>query len=389
MIKYVLLLMPAVAGMLCLGGLLLDGSRQYWVRRRQRRDAMPLRLQVIRRHDFTDALFTVTLADPGGKLLPRFQAGQYIGLQHGSQRRYYSLAAWSSQPGEYQLAIRRLDGGQVSNGLQRELQPGAYVSASAPRGSFVLDSPGRDIALIAGGIGITPLRAMLHACLRDPRYAGARISLFYAARHRPELCFHQEFADFAARQHRFHYHPLLSRPGPDWQGLSGRLTASTLAARLPRLDRTDFYLCAGNAFMEEIRKGLLTLKVPAGRIRSERFAGLAAGTADLDFTVRVDDRPPFRFGSQPSLLAAIRGAGVGIPYDCGTGQCGACRLTVIEGHCRWLIQPETALADHEILACCTRPDSDLALSLSAPPEVVRAKPNTHHNLTSHPARSAR
>ncbi|MBS4053077.1 MAG: 2Fe-2S iron-sulfur cluster binding domain-containing protein [Methylomonas sp.] len=365
MIKYALLLLPAVVGMLWLGGLLLDGSRQYWLRRRGR-EVMPLRLRVIRRHDFTDALFTVTLADPRGKRLPRFQAGQYVGLQQGSQRRYYSLAAWSSQPGDYQLAIRRVDGGEVSSRLQRELQPGSYVGVWAPRGSFVLDSPGRDIALIAGGIGITPLRAMLHACLRDPRHAGARIALFYAARHRPELCFHQEFMDFAARQHRFHYHPLLSRPGQDWQGLSGRLTASTLAAHLPQLDNMDFYVCAGDAFMREIRQGLLALNVPAGRIRTERFSGMTSGAADLDFTVRIDDRPPFRFGSQPSLLAAIRHAGVEIPHACGTGQCGACRLTLIEGHCSWLIQPETALADNEILACCTRPGTDLALSLSAP-----------------------
>jgi ferredoxin-NADP reductase len=352
---------------------LLDGLRLALIRLHRRiridRDAAPLELMVQQREEFSDNLFAVTLADPDGKALPAHRPGQYLTLLVEREglpplSRCYSLAAWEMRPRRYELAIRRLPDGRVSGRLHRELQPGSRVRALPPGGGFTLRAGNRDVALIAGGIGITPLRAMLHALLYGGwrRGRSRRVVLFHAARYIDELCYFTEFRSAAKVHPNFRYLPILSRPAPGWDGLCGRLDENDIWHHLDAPLRTDFYLCASVPMMDFLREGLCQRGVAASGIHFEAFG---TGTSNADGTayrIALNGHEPFEFRGLPTLLHGMEQAGIAIDSDCRAGHCNACRLKLLSGRCRWLIPSENAFTEDEILACCTVPQSDLRLA---------------------------
>lgn len=365
-----LLLAGAAAGFVVIvrflgEGLYLAVSRKRYEFERRRLQT-PLELIVQRRVDYGHNLFGVTLVRPKGAALPDYRPGQYITVLverdgPSALRRCYSLASWSARPKHYELGIRRVDKGLVSGRLHRELIPGSRIRVLPPRGEFVPKQGAQNTVLIAGGIGITPLRAMLRFLLT--RAADARIVLFHAVRHVGDLCYHDEFQAAAGLHPNFRYIPLVSRPETsDWQGFCGRLDASWVWERLDDPAQTDFYLCANAAMMAAIGEGLQQRGVPADRLHFEAFGISANGETETCHQVAVEGFAPFRFEGLPTLLHGIEQAGIAIGSDCRTGHCGVCRIRVLDGEYRWLARPGLLLADDEILACCTQPLSDLRLS---------------------------
>ena len=93
--------------------------------------------------------------------------------------RPWSLSAFAYEPSDCRLTVRR-QGGAGSNWLH-DANPGAQVELKAPSGHFAIDMGGsRPVALVAVGVGITPLFAMLQAQLTRPD--AAPVFLIYGAR---------------------------------------------------------------------------------------------------------------------------------------------------------------------------------------------------------------
>ena len=109
-------------------------------------------------------------ADRAGLAVP--VAGQFLPIAvdvpgHGVLRRSYTISAWEAN--RYRLSIKRerlagLPPGRVSNHIHDHWTVGYRISAGTPQGGFVLDPVSmRPIVMLAGGIGVTPLLAMLRA----------------------------------------------------------------------------------------------------------------------------------------------------------------------------------------------------------------------------------
>jgi ferredoxin-NADP reductase len=118
----------------------------------------------------TELVTSYWLASPDRAALPAPAAGQFLPIavdapRHGVLRRSYTISA--CEAGRYRLSIKRerLPGqplGRVGNHVHDHWAVGDRISAGAPQGQFVLDRASRrPIVLLAGGIGITPLLAML------------------------------------------------------------------------------------------------------------------------------------------------------------------------------------------------------------------------------------
>lgn len=360
-----------------------------WQPHRRKRNASrlvtPINLSVLERKDFNDGLFTLTLAHPNGRSLPTYRPGQYITLLIPRMlpcnaalspslavvepdvnlpllKRCYSLASWQPNPAFYELAIRQVSGGQVSTWLHRNMQSGSRIRVLPPRGEFTLHGSSGDVVLIAGGIGITPIRAMLHALLSGNGSSQARIVLFYAARYFDDLLYHEEFIAAAAQHANFRYLPILSKPGPDWQGLCGRLDAQTVLHRLNDFSQTDFYLCAGSSMMDAISAGLQESGIMTERIHFERFNPGEFNADDTAYRITLEGHEAFEFKGAPTLLHGLEQAKIAVESDCRAGHCGVCRVKMLDGNVRWLLPKETALAEDEILSCCVTPQSDLRLA---------------------------
>lgn len=362
------LLALAAACLALVAWLTLAGLRAQFAATRAERARRPLELRVVKRHEATDDLVCLRLECPRGRRLPPFSAGQYLllhapaGRDGATVRRAYSLAAWQERPEGYELAIKGEPLGAMSGWVWHELREGASVLASPPQGRFVLDAGDGPLVLVGGGVGITPMRAMLHRALESRR----QVVLFHVARCAGGLLYREEFERLSASHPDFRYLPRISRPDAGWSGAIGRLDASRLLEEVavsfaPR--RAEFYLCAGAAMMDSLRAGLIGAGVDAARIRHEAFGTVSAGVAGLSITVNgVAGIRRIETKGEPTLLASLEANGVDVLSECRAGSCGLCEMRVERGEVRWLVDPDFRVRSGRVLPCVCVPEGDLSLA---------------------------
>ncbi len=216
----------------------------------------------------------------GGELLD-FEPGQYIGLRMvvdgAEQRRQYSLSALlreAGQPPQYRISVKREPGGKVSRQLHDQIHVGSVVELFTPAGEFTLTASDKPLALISGGVGITPMMAMLAAALPS----GRPIHFIHAARHGGVHAFRRQLEELAARhpqlQVRFCYEQ--TREGDAPPHATGLIDRALLQQWLPKQADMDAYFVGPKAFMKAIKRQLQELGVPATQSRYEFFGPAAA-----------------------------------------------------------------------------------------------------------------
>jgi predicted ferric reductase len=170
----------------------------------------------------------------------------------------YSLSAPASD-GWLRITVKAVGG--HSRAVTR-LTPGTRVWAEGPYGGLTAArrSSGKTL-LLAGGVGITPLRALFETLPGD-------VSLIYRARHPEDLALRGELdAIAAARGAEVHY--LLGRRS---DRRSDPLTAPWLRRLVPDLAERDVYLCGPPGMTETAIRSLRRAGVPRRRIHHESFA---------------------------------------------------------------------------------------------------------------------
>jgi predicted ferric reductase len=157
------------------------------------------------------------------------------------------------------LTVKALGDG---SGRLQGVDAGTWVVAEGPYGAVTAARrTRRDVLLIAGGVGITPMRALFETL---PLAPGQDLTLLYRARNPEELLFRHELDQIArTRGARVHY--LL---GPDRRCLS----AAALRYNIPGLTRRDVYLCASPQLSDAVRRALDEAGLPPENLHEERFA---------------------------------------------------------------------------------------------------------------------
>lgn len=219
--------------------------------------------------------------EDGTALLPH-QAGQYITVKvdngNGQQLRNYSL---SNLPGSdtYRISVKRETArettqpdGVVSSFLHEHINDGDTVWLAPPCGEFVLrsndDTP---VVLIAGGVGITPLLAMLHQRLSSKSETAT--TLIQAAVNGDVHAFRDEINSLKTENPQLNWHVRYSEPNEqdrqqgsfDSEGLIDNELVNSLDAA------ADYYLCGPVAMMKQCYQLLTQAGIPATQIFSEAF----------------------------------------------------------------------------------------------------------------------
>src|SRR5689334_17668596 len=101
------------------------------------------------------------LVDPNGRDLPRFSAGAHVAVRIGGIWRDYSLCNDPAERRRYAIAVLRDKAGAGSRHLHDAVRPGDIVEVSWPRNHFALAEGASRHLFVAGGIGITPVMAMI------------------------------------------------------------------------------------------------------------------------------------------------------------------------------------------------------------------------------------
>ncbi|ODU21943.1 MAG: hypothetical protein ABS87_04335 [Sphingomonas sp. SCN 67-18] len=296
------------------------------------------------------------LRPTGGAMLPPFQPGAHveIGLPGGLVRHYSLVNDWR-ETDRYVIAVSRtVDSRGGSDFLHTGVRRGMKLKISAPRNNFSLNPEAGRYLFVAGGIGITPIMAMIHWC--DANEKPWR--LIYAARSRQRAAFFEDLS-FGADSHRIRFH-----------FKEEKRASLDIAAALQGLEADEHIYCCGPAsLMQAVRDN--SADRPAGTVRFEWFTAPddpAAGSDDDEFTVTLK-RDGRTLTVQPgaSILEVLEGNGLVVPYSCREGLCGTCRTTVLAGqpdHRDYVLTDEEREAGTAMMLCVSRALSpDIVLDL--------------------------
>lgn len=318
--------------------------------------------------------------DDGAGLLPHL-AGQYLPIRiklAGSDKpviRTYTLSVAPSD-GYYRISVKRE--GLVSQYLHDHLHEGDMIEVRAPAGGFTLDAgTSRPAVLMAGGVGITPMLAMLRHIVHEGvrRQSIRPATLFYAARSKRERAFDDEIAELvAAAKGAVKVIRVLSDIADAEEGIDyeapGRLDMPLLR-RFLALGDCEFYLCGPPSFAQTVYDGLRNYGVADERIHAEAFGPASlerTGTSHAVIPVRLPPATksvPIAFTNSlkearwtpesGTLLELAEARGLEPEYSCREGNCGTCRTRLIKGAVTYVKEPTAKVGEDEILICCAVP----------------------------------
>lgn len=276
---------------------------------------------------------------------PAVEAGAHIDLHLAPDLvRSYSLI----NPGESHRHVVTVLNDRNSRGGSRhvheQLRVGQVITIGAPRNHFRLDETASRSVLLAGGIGITPVYAMLQrlAALQRPAH------LIYCARNRTEAAFVAEIESLVAAggtalSVHFHFDDEHGAP-PDLVQLLGGQPKDT-----------HFYCCGPGPMLDAYERACGQLG--QANVHLERFAAAVQPAAPTTEGYCVELRQSgltVQVAPGVALLDALLDAGLNPEFSCREGVCGACETRVISGdvdHRDHLLTRQEHAANKTMMIC--------------------------------------
>lgn len=222
----------------------------------------------------TARVVTVALDVPGwdGHL-----PGQHLDLRLTAEDGYqaersYSIAS-APDGARVELAVERLDDGEVSPYLAGELRQGDQLELRGPVGGYFVWEPSRGgpLLLVAGGSGVVPLMAML----RHRAASGSQVPtrLLFSSRSLDEVIFREELERLEAADDGLTVtHTLTRAQPPGWAGYARRIDAVMLEEVGWRPgERPLAFVCGPTRLVEAVAGDLVALGHDPHRVRTERF----------------------------------------------------------------------------------------------------------------------
>jgi vanillate O-demethylase ferredoxin subunit len=277
--------------------------------------------------------FELRLAN--GSPLPAFDAGAHIDVHlSGALVRQYSLCNAPGETHRYVIAVLNEPAGRGGSASMHGLRAGDTLRIGRPRNAFALDAGDGARLLVAGGIGVTPLKAMAHALAAR----GSDFRLHYFARTASRAAFRDEFAQAPfADKVLFHF---------DDEGARLPLPADQLAPNR----FSHVYVCGPAGFIDRVRADCLAHGFSRERIRVEHFSAGASVVEAVRSGVTVT------VAQGESIAQALEKAGLQVLTSCEQGLCGVCLTPVLGGipeHREDLTAAEKA-ENTQITICCSR-----------------------------------
>jgi len=290
------------------------------------------------------------LVDPAGLELPPFTAGAHLDVRiNDDTRRQYSLCNDPQERHRYVIAVINEPAGRGgSRAMHEQVAVGSVLPVSAPHNRFPL--AGREARfhlLLAGGIGVTPMLAMIaelerraspwhmHYCTRNP----ARTA--FLDRLRPLI---------AAGKVELHHDDGDPARGLD---IARTLAAFEIGAHV--------YFCGPPGFMHAAKASVSAW--PPFNVHYEYFTATDDRTEAVNTPFRVKIKSSgqvFDIPADRSIVAVLRDNGFDIETDCEDGYCGTCITRYLDG------EPDhrdTVLGEDErqryAMICCARAKSPM------------------------------
>ena len=288
----------------------------------------------------------VELRAPDGAQLPAFEPGAHLEVDLGNHLvRHYSLTNDWRERDRYVIAVGRAAGGRGgSQFVHRSVRCGSRLNVSAPRNNFPLDPLAAGYVFIAGGIGITPIVAMVRWCEAHAR----PWRLVYAARSAQRAAFYEPLCQYGAAHLQFHF--------DDVRGsvLDVRDALSTLAPG------EQVYCCGPAPLMQAVSAAIDA--IPGAVAHFEYFTlpdePRTDAAAPGEFTIELrGDGASFTVPADKSILEVLEDNGYDVPFSCREGLCRTCETTVCAGqpdHRDYVLSEDERRAGKSMMICVSR-----------------------------------
>jgi len=202
-----------------------------------------------------------------------YRPGQFmfVTLNVGEQKMRKPLTI-SSSPTEkdYIEFTKKLTGHPFSNALDT-LKVGDGLSLDAPYGNFTFAGQYSRVALLAGGMGITPMRSICRYYMDSNLQT--RITLLYGCNTEADIVFRNELEDIQRYKNNFKLVITLTEAESNWKGYVGRINNEMIRSEIPDYQRTIFYSCGPPAMVGAMSNLLKSLGVAEENVKVENFEG--------------------------------------------------------------------------------------------------------------------
>lgn len=217
-----------------------------------------------------------------GSTYAAFLPGQYalLSLPGVTGDRAYSMSNLPNADGLWSFIIKRVPNGRGSDFFERTLKGGDTLTLDGPYGTaYLRPDNDRHIVCVGGGSGLSPMKSILSAAVRDSRLTQKNIWLFYGGRTPSDICVNAMLDEDATMKARVKVVTAISSadwPPSDWSGKTGFIhtvldEALSNDASMNASD-CEFYFCGPPMMTDAVQKMLMIdKKVPTQQLHFDRF----------------------------------------------------------------------------------------------------------------------
>ncbi len=314
-----------------------------------------------------------------------YKSGQFltfiVEINGKEVRRSYSLCSSPFTDDHLAVAIKRVEGGLVSNYLPDNLKKGDMVKIMEPMGSFTTEyqpENKRHVVMFAGGSGITPMLSLIKSLLHKEEKTV--VTLIYANRGEDSIIFKKLLDEYQIKyEGRLHVIHIVDQAPMNWQGFSGLLNKDMLVELFERIpdwgpEHTTYLMCGPEGMMKNVNGLLKERGISEDKIFKESFVQgtldkedkkidtAATSTESSQLTVHYDgDTYEFEVKAGQYILETALDSGYDLPFSCQSGLCTACRCKALSGTV--VMDEDEGLSESElkdgyVLICVGKAGSD-------------------------------
>ena len=293
-----------------------------------------------------DTVLSVEFETLDGSTLPKAAPGSHVDvILNDDLRRSYSLTREIASGRTCTVAIHRDPSSKGGSAYVHEnLRVGDKVRISRPKNNFPLDPNAEVSVLIAGGIGITPILAIVRRLTDE----GRTWKLIYATRRRSAAAFCTELeacAEASGSKGSVSYHFDDEQNGA-LIDIKGIMAANPTA---------HFYCCGPEPMLVAYEAAAKAM--PRDQVHVEYFSASEEVARDGGFDLVLQKSgKTLHVEAGKTILDVLIENGISVPFSCSDGVCGTCETRVIEGrpdHRDMILTDEERANNETMMVCCS------------------------------------
>ena len=202
-----------------------------------------------------------------------YKAGQYmlVTIRSGEKELTHPFSFSSSPTEKDSIEFTKKYTASEYSTILKILKPGNTVKINAPYGKFTFEGEYPRIALLTGGIGITPFRSICRYC--TDKQLPSSIILLYGCRTPRDIAFRDEFEKMQKQNRNLRVVFTVNEVTYGWKGLVGNITADMVLQEIPDFKERMFYACGPPGMVQAMINIVKELDLPQTQLKLESFAG--------------------------------------------------------------------------------------------------------------------